>query len=96
MNPEKWYVNNWVVEYRGKNYKLSVRNNPLAEYMITEGEKLILAYGLQAQDGKVQVKITGVHSPDNYLFDFLLWYLFAPVAIENIGDHMSFSLLLNH
>jgi len=95
MYAEKWYANNWLVEYKGKTYKLSVRNNPLAEYLITEGDKLALAYGLQAQGGKVQVKITSMNEPSYFIFDFLLWYLFAPVASENMGDSLTFSLLTN-
>ena len=95
MYAEKWYANNWVIEYGGKRYKLSVRNNPLAEYVITEGNKEILAYGLQTDNGKVQVKITGTTGQSDFIFDFLLWYLFAPVALENMGDNTSFLLLLS-
>jgi hypothetical protein len=83
-----------VIEYGGIQYKLSVRNNPLAEYVITEGNKEILAYGLQPDKGKVQVKITGTAGQADFIFDFLLWFLFAPIAIENIGDNPTFSLLL--
>ena len=94
MYAEKWYANNWVIEYRGIKYKLFVRNNPLAEYVITEGNKEILAYGLQPGNGKVQVKITGAGDQVDFIFDFLLWFLFAPIALENIGDNPTFSLLL--
>jgi hypothetical protein len=93
LHAEKWYANQWLLEYEGKYYKLSVRNNPLAEYIITEGEKLILSYGLHTSDGKVQVKITGMNKSDDFIFDFLLWYLFAPVAVESMGDNLTFSLL---
>lgn len=91
---EKWYAHHWVLEYGSKNYKLAVRNNPLAEYVITDGEKEILAYGLHSANGKIQVKISGTGSTDNVIFDFLLWFLFAPVAIENMSNDISFLLLL--
>jgi hypothetical protein len=93
MYTEKWYANNWVVEYDNIKYKLSVRNNPLAEYVITEGNKEILAYGLQPDNGKVQVKITASPGQRDFIFDFLLWHLFAPVALENAGENLSFTLL---
>lgn len=93
MYAEKWYANNWVLEYAGKKYKISVRNNPLAEYVIVDTGKEILAYGLDADKGKVQVKITGIADQTDFLFDFLLWYLFAPVAAENMGDNLDFILL---
>src|SRR5947209_4732823 len=34
LYPAKWYANHWVVEYGGKSYYLTVRNNPLAEFVI--------------------------------------------------------------
>lgn len=92
---EKWYAHHWVLEYGGKKYKLAIRNNPLAEYVITEGEKEILAYGLHSSDGKIQVKISGTGNTDHFIFDFLLWFLFAPVAVENMSNDISFLLLLS-
>lgn len=91
----KWFANNWVLEYGGKNYQLSVRNNPLAEYVIKENENELIAYGLDTAGGNVQVKITDLQHQSDYMFDFLLWFLFAPVAVENMGDNLAFTLLLN-
>lgn len=91
---EKWFANNWVLEYESKRYQISVRNNPLAEYVITSDEKEILAYGLQANGGNIEVRIKGSNGENEFIFDFLLWYLFAPIAVENMGDNLMFSLLL--
>ena len=88
--PEKWYANHWMVNYDGKNYQLLVRNNPLAEYVISDGKKQILAYGLKPNGGKVQAKITAAVDQSDFILDFLIWYLFAPVAQENIGDSLNF------
>jgi hypothetical protein len=82
--PEKWYANTSTVEYKSKKYKLIVRNNPLAEFAITENGKDILAYGLALENKKVKISIlTSIES--DFVFDCLLWYLFLPIANENIG-----------
>ena len=84
-----------MLEYGGKDYQLSVRHNPLAEYVIKENENELIAYGLDTAGGNVQVKITDLQHQSDYMFDFLLWFLFAPVAVENMGDNLAFTLLLN-
>ena len=89
MYPEKWYANASIIEFENKNYKLIVRNNPLAEYVITENGNDILAYGLVIEDKKPKLRIatSGNHHP---VLDFLLWYLFHPVANENFGNSYIF------
>lgn len=91
--PEKWYANSSIVEFEGKQLKLKVRNNPLAEYVICDNDQEILAYGLDTANNELKVRITG--SGDNHLLlDCLLWYLFAPVANEHFGDTYTFMYLL--
>ena len=84
---KRW--NNGIVEFENKTYKLVVRNNPLAEYVIIEKENDILAYTLVIEDKKIKLRIStsGNHNP---VLDFLLWYLFHPVANENFGNTYSF------
>lgn len=94
---EKWYANSSVLEYGDKKYKLIVHNNPLAEYSIIDGNKNLIAYGLNTDtdNGKVNVKITSESISADFLFDFLLWYLFVPIATENMGDSFTFQMLMN-
>jgi hypothetical protein len=92
---KKWYANASILEYRGKEYQLLVRNNPLAEWAILDGEKDILAYGLAADNGVINIKITAATTSDDLLPDFLLWYLFAPIAQENTGGNFVFLMLLS-
>lgn len=94
LSAAKWYANHWVLEYGGKIYTLSVRNNPLAEYVLADGEQELLAYGLTGNGGKIQVKITCSILESDPIFDFLLWYLFAPIAMEHMGDQLTFLLLI--
>ncbi len=90
--PEKWYANSSVVEFENQKLQLSIRNNPLAEFVLTEQQKEILAYSLATENGKAGVKISS--SGDSlFIFDFLLWYLFVPVATENLSDNDAFLLL---
>lgn len=91
--PTKWYANSYTLEYNNKKYTVSVRNNPLAEWVISEGEHRLLAYGLETVDGKIAVKITSPEATDHF-FDALLWYLFLPIATENSGDDVAFLMLI--
>lgn len=91
---EKWYVNTSVIEFQGKKMQFNIRNNPLAEYVILENEQEILAYGLGLKDGVLTARIqTSIHNKA-YLLDFFLWYLFVPIAQENMGDAIVFNMLL--
>lgn len=91
---EKWYANSYQLEYENKKYKLVLHNNPLAEYAIMDGKKALLSYGLHTDNAKIAIRITVDKYETNLLFDFLLWYLFVPIAIENIGDDLLFEFLL--
>lgn len=90
---EKWYSNSVIIAFEDRKLKLNIRNNPLAEYAILEGDKEILTYGLSVNDGKVTTKIQTSLQNKSYLLDFFLWYLFFPIALENMGDDLTFLLL---
>jgi hypothetical protein len=92
---EKWYANSLILEFKSKKYKLQNRNNPLSEWAITDGDKTILAYGLNTCNinGLVNMKITGSENNEEELFDYFLWYLFAPIASENMGDDVTAVLI---
>lgn len=91
---EKWYANSFILEYDQKQYKLLVRNNPLAEWALQDNGSDVLAYGLDTRDGKVCIKITSSAVKSNYLFDFILWYLFLPIATEQSADDFTFLMLI--
>jgi len=92
--PEKWYASSWSFEFDNKKYRIIIRNNPMAEFVILDGTTEVAAYGLDANDGHPKVRITSTDKEADYMFDFLLWYLFVPIATENSGDHLVFHLLL--
>jgi hypothetical protein len=94
LGPEKWYSSASTLEYKNRKYKLVVRNNPLAEFAILEHGQTLLAYGLSTGTGRPGVKITNPENQDDFLFDFLLWYLFLPVISEQAGESMTFLMLL--
>ncbi|SNS53736.1 hypothetical protein SAMN06295967_11212 [Belliella buryatensis] len=93
---EKWHANSFIFEHKAIKYKLQVRNNPRVEWAITAAGKDILAYGLNTvkDNGAVSIKITGIASHEDYLFDALLWYLLMPTLSDSNGDHFTFLLLL--
>ena len=90
---QKWYSNATVIEIENRKLKLLIRNNPLVEYAIIDGDEEILNYGLDVNEGKAATRIQTATSNTSYLLDFYLWYLFAPVAHENMGDDLTFLLL---
>ena len=91
---EKWFANHFKLEFEGKTYKIVVRNNPMAEYAIIEDNQVILAYGLDTNEGSVVVRINSYLAPEQRFFDFLLWYLFLPIATENMSDNLAFMMVL--
>jgi hypothetical protein len=73
---------------------LKIRNNPLAEFVIFDGESELVSYGLGTNLGKVLVKINTAPNQTDYLLDYLLWYSFLPIAQENIGENFTFQALM--
>ena len=90
---EKWYANSSILEFKNKKYKIILRNNPLAEYVIFDKDKDLLAYGIKTDQKGIVIQITAEEESDLVL-DFLMWYLFAPIVIETTGDNFIFHLLL--
>lgn len=90
---QKWYSNTAAIEFEGRQLHLVIRNNPLVEFVILEHEREILSYGLAVKEGKVVTRIQAENHNRSYLLDFYLWYLFAPVAHENMGEDVTFLLL---
>ncbi|MCC6412498.1 MAG: hypothetical protein IT270_12615 [Saprospiraceae bacterium] len=86
--PANWFSSTMALEFRGKKYNLKVRNNPLAEWVVTHNSLDVLAYGLDAGHGKPAVRITSAAEQADYLLDFLLWYCFVPIAMENTTDEL--------
>ncbi|KAA9356907.1 hypothetical protein [Larkinella humicola] len=84
--PETWYGNSMVFEYEGRTYQLKIKSNPLAEWSILAEKQAVLSYGLTVDQGKTVVAIHSQAGNLDYLPDFLLWYLFEPIAAENTAD----------
>ncbi len=78
----------------GREYRLVVRNNPLAEYVIREDGRDLVAYGLKTGNGRVAAVITDHRREKLYELDLLLWCLFHPVAQAETGDAAIDGLLL--
>ena len=90
---EKWYSKFATIEFENKKYKLVIRNNPLVEYAIFDGDSEILTYALEVFKAKASTRIqTSIHN-NSYLLDFYLRYLFVSIAQENTVDDGMFLLL---
>ncbi|MEO5775988.1 MAG: hypothetical protein ABIQ27_03730 [Flavobacterium sp.] len=92
--PENWFSNKTKVVYNNIQFQLKVRNNPLAGIVLLQNEKELLSYGLKSNNGKIIIEIESNQKQEGYLFDFLLWFLFRPVAQEQTGDDFTFQSLL--
>lgn len=90
----KWYSNKLTVDYNGEPYELKIHNNPLAEWVLERSGRPVLAYGLDVENSRPQVRITAAEAGVDILFHFLLWYLFCPIAQQDSGDEFAFRLLL--
>ncbi|CAM3485272.1 hypothetical protein FLLO111716_13700 [Flavobacterium longum] len=93
IKPVRWYGTSYNFSWKGQGYVLSVGNNPLAEWRISSGKKLILSYGLDASAGKIQLKTGGTIDGDPF-FDCLLYYLIRPAYHEQSGTDETTLLLL--
>ena len=89
-----WFGNQMAVEFQNKKLTLKIRNNPLAEWVISDQNTAYIAYGLKAQNGSVYTQIATVENNSDYLLDFLLWYLFHPIAQENTADNIIFQSVM--
>lgn len=92
VDVEKWYSSDWIITYEDRKYRLEVRNNPLAEYVIFEGEQEIISYGLHTEKNQIVTKIKTQREVPA-LFDFLLFYLFISVSTENGADATFISMI---
>lgn len=92
---EKWYAHAMTLRYQNTTYKLVIRNNPLAEWALLGADSTtLLAYALQTKSGKPSLSITTLLPENDLLLDCLLWYLFAPIAMENDTDSSTLLLIL--
>lgn len=92
-NP-KWFSSQTTLEYQNEKLQLIIRNNHLAEFAISKAGSDLLSYGLKTDNGKAVTQISTAVDNKNYLFDFILWFLFSPIAHENSGDNLIFLTLL--
>lgn len=90
--PEKWYSSSFLVQWGLNNYQLKVRNNPLAEWVLQQDGKDVLAYGIKTSNSNVVTQITERATIPPIILHAILWYLFLPIALENTSDTLMFAL----
>lgn len=89
LAPKHWYSHKYSFQFNNEMYELTVKNNPLAEVVIKKGDIECLAYGLDKakEDNKIALRIHE-KGEQPLVLHILLWYLFEPVARENIADFL--------
>lgn len=87
---EKWYSGRSLIKYKNQTLQLKLTNNPMAGYVISYFDKELLSYSLEIASGQLKIKTGPADANADYLLDFVLWYLFSPIAQENMGDSFVF------
>ncbi len=84
--------NGGVLQINGERFHFKVRNAPLAELVISKEEdpEPLFTCGLNTRSGEPDVELK--HHPaaietSHYLLMALCWYLFLPVAKENVARY---------
>jgi hypothetical protein len=94
LSPKAWYSSQWNLIGASGTDSLVLRNNPLAEYAILRDGDVLLAYGLGAGEGTPHLRVTQPNADTPILLHALLWYLFLPIAKENIANSDNLIFLL--
>lgn len=86
---EKWYANTLLLKLNNEDFKIKVRNNPLVEWFIIDAnETEVASCGLKSEHKKIEVQLSATNT--NLMLEFILWYLFLPVVVENFTSEISF------
>jgi hypothetical protein len=89
---DKWYSRYYKLDYKFQTYRLLLRNNPLAEWVVLDGTNELMSYRLlnQKEADLTNIELKDQREKPDYLLDYLLWYLFVPIAHEYSGSDSSF------
>jgi hypothetical protein len=85
---ESWRAHAMTLAIGDRVYQLVLRNNPLAEWAILDGDETVLSYGLKAEKKEVGIHIHFGKEANNLVLHGLLWFLFHPIAKENSNDYL--------
>jgi len=89
-SPRSWFSSGYLFKYKSHSYTVILKNSPLAQWKIMEGNVEIMHYGLKSNK---EVVISENSNQHDVIFDVLLWYLMEPIVTENADDFVTFILL---
>lgn len=81
-----------TIELNEKRFSFALQNNPLKELVIRSAEenKPIVVCGMTEDNGKASVELSKqkqLGTAEHFLLMALCWYLFLPVAKENVIEY---------
>lgn len=81
-----------MIELNDKKFSFALQNNPLAELVIRSEEenKPLVVCGLSAKTGRTSVELNKqlpLSNAEHFLLMALCWYLFLPVAKDNVVEY---------
>ncbi|MGY6561692.1 MAG: hypothetical protein ACXITV_06265 [Luteibaculaceae bacterium] len=94
VHRENWYSNNYVFNYHGEKFNLSVSNKQQKKLIISHSGESILSYSLNPKLKEVLITTSNNASNLPVIFDFILWYFFVTLSFETMDNDFTFQLLL--
>jgi hypothetical protein len=91
MACDKWKATEGTVTIESKKYGYKIHNNPVAEIQIYENEthRHLVSCGLISNENGIAISLSqqNNNAGNNYLLLGLCWYLFLPMAKENLVEY---------
>lgn len=85
--PMSWFSSKTIVEFDGREYILSIVNDPLAGFKLALHDEIQLQYNLVVQDKRPRLRILERKPAPPELLHAFLWYVSLPIVEEDAsGD----------
>ncbi|HLN96528.1 MAG TPA: hypothetical protein VK183_12915 [Flavobacterium sp.] len=82
-----------TLKWKGSDYQLKIRNNPLVEGAFWRDGHPVLAYGLTTENRKAAIRVTRTAAVDP-LLEGILFYIMRPIFQEQGACDVSASLIM--
>jgi hypothetical protein len=94
LAPVNWYSSTYSLWFNNRQYSMQVRNTPTVEYVIQAEDTDYLSYALRPKRNESPIDISEKNNEVPAIFHVALWYMFAPIVLENLEDAMWWSMRL--
>lgn len=85
----------WVLEYNNQTYEFRIIDGTLHEFAIVDKNDTLISYSFKELLDLSTVLVKVDAKVENYFFDFVIWYLFYPLAYFHLGGDIDFKTTMN-